>query len=193
VSTIPPGRHPNWCRCQGCRRDIARFESGLLKADIAVVAILAAVAGIMWIALAPLRIWHTTGADGQQHPDTATWIAYGIGGAVIMAALMWLSIRATRETPREAAERTRVREALDIAATVKDLPPAEALRPPPVCLHRNAVKVNSGVPGLNLTYRCWCPACETGLPATFRYPCCGGEPGTLPGDGHAYNCPHRER
>jgi hypothetical protein len=77
--------------------------------------------------------------------------------------------------------------------------PVEVLRPPPpsvtarpVCLHRNAVKVNSSVPGLDLTWRCWCPDCETGLPAVFRYPCCGGEPGTLPGDGHAYNCPRRK-
>ncbi len=43
MSTVPPGRHPNWCRCQGCRRDIARFESqqfkGLMIAVLIVVAI----------------------------------------------------------------------------------------------------------------------------------------------------------
>jgi hypothetical protein len=67
-----------------------------MKADAIGVAALFAVCGIAWIALAPLRIWHTIGADGQEHPDTATWIAYGIGGAVIMAALMFFSIRASR-------------------------------------------------------------------------------------------------
>ncbi|MEK7767333.1 MAG: hypothetical protein AAB368_13970, partial [bacterium] len=48
--------------------------------------ILAAIAGIIWIAAAPLRIWHTIGADGQEHPDAATWAAYGAGGAVITLA-----------------------------------------------------------------------------------------------------------
>lgn len=79
---------------QPAYRNRTRPAPPLMKADTIGVAALAAVAGIAWIVLAPLRIWHTTGADGQPHPDTATWIAYGTGGAVIMAALMFFSIRA---------------------------------------------------------------------------------------------------
>jgi hypothetical protein len=26
---------------------------------------------VMWIVMAPLRIWHVIGSDGQEHPDTA--------------------------------------------------------------------------------------------------------------------------
>ncbi len=115
MNTIPPGGHPNWCKCQGCRRDIAGFENRALKADAALIAIAAAVAGIAWAVLAPLRIWHTIGADGQQHPDTATWIAYGISGAVILAALMTIGIRVTSEPKARAGEAARIAEALDIA------------------------------------------------------------------------------
>ncbi len=190
MSTTPPGRHPNYCRCPGCRRDIARFESGLLKGDIAGVAILAAIAGIMWVVLAPLRIWHTIGADGQEHPDTATWIAYGIGGAVIMAALMFFSIRATRETPREAAEKARVREALGIAAAVKDLPPppASISVTPPGCGHLHAEPLTNRYTATPLAW--FCAECDTQLPAEHGHlmrPCCGTPPGTR----HTYNCPHR--
>jgi hypothetical protein len=74
-------------------------DSGLIAFDLAAIAILVLIAGITWIVMAPLRIWHTIGADGQQHPDTATWIAYAAGGVVIMAALMFISIRAARKKP----------------------------------------------------------------------------------------------
>ena len=101
VRPVRPGSgHPNGCRCKGRRDGIASHESGLLGFDLAAVAILAAIAGITWIVLAPLRIWHVTGSDGQEHPDGATWIAYGTGGAVIMAALMFFSIRASAKAAR---------------------------------------------------------------------------------------------
>ena len=66
--------------------------------------------------------------------------------------------------------------------------PVEVLRPTPparpVCLHRNAVKVNSAVvPGL--IWRCWCPDCESELPANWTRFCCGTQPETP----HMYNCP----
>ncbi len=154
-----------------------------MKFDIAAVAILAAIAGVIWVALAPLRIWHVTGSDGQQHPDAATWVAYGIGGAVIIGCLMFFSIRSSAKAAGAARRKASLTEGIRIA----DLLAPE--RPP--CRHPRAVKVNSSVPGLDLTWRCWCPDCGTALPAVFRYPCCGGEPGTLPGDGHAYNCPRR--
>jgi hypothetical protein len=70
-----------------------------MKGTFAGIAVIAAIAGIFWVALVPLRIWHTIGADGKQHPDTATWIAYGIGGTVIVVALMLVSIRAANRRP----------------------------------------------------------------------------------------------
>ena len=27
MSRIPPGRHPNWCSCAGCRENIRQFEA----------------------------------------------------------------------------------------------------------------------------------------------------------------------
>jgi len=67
-------------------------------------------------------------------------------------------------------------------AAVQDLPAP--------CLHVRAVKVDSAFDA-TLIYRCWCPDCETGLPANFRVACCGGEPGTT-AVRHAYNCPRLE-
>lgn len=61
----------------------------------------------------------------------------------------------------------------------------------PICLHRNAVKVENLLDP-DLTWHCWCPECDpdglTLLPASFRFACCGGQPGNQPGDGHMYNC-----
>ena len=103
VNSIPPGRHPNWCRCRGCRRDIAAFESGLIGYDMAAVAVALLFIAVMRIVMAPLRIWHVTGSDGQEHPDTATWIAYGTGGAVIVGCLMFFSCRASAKARRAPA------------------------------------------------------------------------------------------
>jgi hypothetical protein len=89
-------RHPNYCRCGRCRREIAQFESGLLTYDLIAITVMLLIAGIMWVAAAPLRIWHVTGSDGQEHPDTATWIAYGTSGAVIVGALVFFSCRSAR-------------------------------------------------------------------------------------------------
>ena len=100
VYRYPPPSHVHNCpcpRCAQCRRDGAmQVGSGLIGFDLAAIALCVAVAGIIWIVLAPLRIWHVIGSDGQEHPDTATWIAYGIGGTLILAALMTVSIRASR-------------------------------------------------------------------------------------------------
>jgi len=70
--------------------------------------------------------------------------------------------------------------------TVKDPPPASVTP----CLHLRAVKVDSAFDA-SLVWCCWCPGCETGLPANFRVACCGGEPGAA-AVRHAYNCPHLE-
>lgn len=100
----PPRSHAYSCRCPACRQATA-YGASMLKMDAALVAAIALIAGIAWIAFAPLRIWHKTGADGQQHPDTATWIAYGISGGVIVLLLMFFSIRAAGKAERERAAR----------------------------------------------------------------------------------------
>jgi hypothetical protein len=65
-----------------------------MKFDRAAVAALFAIVGIVWIALAPFRIWHKIGTDGNPHPDAATFIAYGVSGGVLFLLLMVFSIRA---------------------------------------------------------------------------------------------------
>lgn len=81
------------------RRDAATAKPSLMNGTFAGVAILAVIAGAMWVALAPLRIWHVTGSDGKMHPDTATYIAYGISGGLLLAILMFFSIRAASKRP----------------------------------------------------------------------------------------------
>ena len=68
--------------------------SGAILIPAAAITVIAALA---WLAQAPLRIWHVTGPDGKQHPDTATWIAYGICAVLVLAAMMAGSIRASRK------------------------------------------------------------------------------------------------
>jgi hypothetical protein len=50
VTGVPPGRHPNWCRCQGCRENIARFESQQFKGTMVAVAVLVAITLIVMAA-----------------------------------------------------------------------------------------------------------------------------------------------
>ena len=47
VNTVPPGRHPNWCNCRGCRNDIARFEAQQLKVTLILGAILVVITVII--------------------------------------------------------------------------------------------------------------------------------------------------
>jgi hypothetical protein len=96
-----PGQHSPRCRCNACwRANTARTKPGLLAFDLIAVAALFVIAGITWVALAPLRIWHKTGADGQMHPVTATYVAYLAGAVVIVAPLVFFSVRATRRSGR---------------------------------------------------------------------------------------------
>lgn len=99
---------------------------------MAAVAALFLIAGVAWLVMVPLRIWHVTGADGQQHPDAATWAAYGCGGAVVMGSLMFFSIRSARR--RELASAAKVPPAMPPAPP---LPRRAAGRgfPPPACRH----------------------------------------------------------
>jgi hypothetical protein len=92
VYRYPPRSHVYNCPCPRC----VQCRSRPLQSGAWIWVAIPVVAGICWIAAAPLRIWHVTGADGKQHPDTATWIAYGIGAALILAAMMAGSIRASR-------------------------------------------------------------------------------------------------
>jgi len=183
VSGVPPGRHPNWCKCQGCRNDIARFESRALRGDFTAVAAVLAIAAVIWASLAPLRIWHAAGADGKEHPDAATWIAYGAGGAVIMAALMTLSIRS-------AAKRAPARVPASIPGALRIATAPEAGPGPPACEHPYAGPLVNRFALAPLGW--YCPECDTSLPREFgdlRRPCCG----TRPGSPHWYSCPHAAR
>jgi hypothetical protein len=126
-------------------------ETGLLIAGGVTVILLT---GIIWLATEPLRIWHVTGADGQPHPDTATWIAYGISGALLVSLLVFISVYASNRRPA-ATPPPSVREALGIAGTL-----------PPLCHHPGAVRVESAVdPDQTLAW--WCPACKTQLDPGF--------------------------
>jgi hypothetical protein len=77
----------------------ARAKPGLIAFDMIAVAALFLIAGAAWVALAPLRIWHKTGADGQMHPVAATYVAYLAGAVVIVAPLVFFSVRAARRRP----------------------------------------------------------------------------------------------
>lgn len=44
---VPPGQHPNWCRCAGCRRDVAEFESRQFKGTMAMAAAVIAISLII--------------------------------------------------------------------------------------------------------------------------------------------------
>ena len=75
--------HAYLCKCPGCEQAGA-YSANLFKGGCLLpVGICAVIAGVVWVVSVPLRFWHTTGADGQQHPDAATWIAYGTGGAEV--------------------------------------------------------------------------------------------------------------
>ena len=95
---------------------------------MAAVAVMPLIAGVLWLVMVPLRIWHVTGADGQQHPDAATWIAYGAGGAVVTGALMLFSIRSARKRERLLALRRGIDEGLEAARDDEDGFPRRDLR-----------------------------------------------------------------
>lgn len=145
----------------------------------------------MIILIWPYAVWHGCkyggqdlsgcGAESEWVWNARSWAACGIwwGFLVSLVVIPLVSSAGKRRAVRPPKGRLR-------AEVFPDGPPPA----PPACLHRNAVKVDSSVvPGL--IWQCWCPDCETGLPASFRLPCCGAEPGdgTQPAR-HAYNCPH---
>ena len=183
VYRYPPRSHAATCRCPRC----APFRGRPLQSGAWIWVAIPVVAGIFWVVSAPLRIWHTVGRDGQIDPDTATYIAYGIPVGAIVLLMVFASIRATGKQ-RPPKGRLRVE-----ATTVSQLkpPPASVCVAPPICLHRNAVRVESTVSPA-VTLENWCPDCDAALGVNFRRSCCSTPPGSRPGDGHLYNCPHRK-
>jgi hypothetical protein len=49
MTSVPPGRHENWCRCQGCRDDIARFESQQFKGTMIAAGVVIAIGLLIWV------------------------------------------------------------------------------------------------------------------------------------------------
>jgi hypothetical protein len=131
----------------------------------------------------PAMVWHgyggPTGNDWRW--DIHSTIAEGVYLGII--AFIVFLVRLGSRAPANVAPK----------APPSPLPVAPPAPEParPACRHVNAVKVES----LDKTevYRCWCPDCdpdcENPLPANFRRPCCGTEPGNP----HWYSCPERNR
>ena len=96
VYRYPPRSHAYSCRCPRC----APFKGRPMQSGAWIWVAIPVAAGIWWIALAPLHIWHVIGADGKEHPDAATWIAYGACGGLVVLLLMFFSIRAAGKRPK---------------------------------------------------------------------------------------------
>ena len=47
MSSVPPGRHRNWCKCPDCRRNIAEFEAGQFRFTLVLIAIAVVIAVIV--------------------------------------------------------------------------------------------------------------------------------------------------
>jgi hypothetical protein len=148
----------------------------------------------LMFAIWPYAVWHGCesggsglsgcGAESEWVWNAQAWVACGIwwGVLILLPALIWLGNRPAkaRRSPRPP----------------RGPLPVEVLRPPPpsaarpICLHLNAVKVESITdPAVAVAY--WCEACETQLDEAFGHlarSCCGTPPGTR----HAYNCPQRQ-
>lgn|SRR5512146_2619547 len=162
MSIQPPSRKP--------RNDYGIIGPGLLI-----------VFAVALIGFWPVMVWHgyggPTGNDWRWdiHSTIAEGTYLGVIGFIVLMA--WLGSRPAKTASPPRPER---------AAESTSPPPA-----PPLCLHRNAVRVESAV-NPAVTLENWCPDCETPLGVMFRRSCCSTPPGSRPGDGHLYNCPHRK-
>jgi hypothetical protein len=128
----------------------------------------------------PSLVWHGyTDAGGWRwdiHSTAACAVWWGV--LVFLAFLCWLGGKPAAGTTRPARG----------PLTPPPGSVAWPAPPPPPCAHLNAVKVDS-LDGSEV-YCCWCPGCDKDdLPANFRRPCCGTEPGNP----HWYSCPERKR
>jgi hypothetical protein len=139
----------------------------------------------MILAIWPYAVWHGCkyggsglsgcGAESEWVWNAQTWAACGI----------WWGILASPFVIAGFASAGKRRRTLPAVTGLRPPPPSVCVAAPPLCLHLNAVKVDSAF-DKTLIYRCWCPDCEAELPAAWRRPCCATGPGTR----HVYNCPH---
>ena len=187
VYRYPPRSHASSCRCPRCAPFRSKPGDAGIIGPVILIFFVVALAGF-W----PAMVWHgyggPTGNDWRWdiRSTIAELVYFGTIGFI--ALMVWLGNRPAAR-PRPPRGRLRVE-----ATTVSQLkpPPPSVCVPPPICLHRNAVKVDSSYwrnLGRAVIFCCWCPDCEEELPASFRLACCGTEPG----DGikparHVYNC-----
>lgn len=200
--------HPEGCRCPGClpgqyvmrsnrpARNRQASAGRNRNAPSGSWGILVPFFAAMMFAVWPYAVWHGCkygggsglsgcGAESEWVWNGQTWAACGVwwGLIVLPFAVALVGSAAKKRAVRPPKGRLRVE-----ATTVSQLkpPPASVCAPGPICLHRNAVKVDSSVvPGL--IWQCWCPDCEEPLPANWKRPCCGTEPESP----HWYSCPRR--
>jgi hypothetical protein len=161
--------HAYSCRCPQCSKP---GDYGLIGPLVLIFFAVALVG--FW----PAMVWHGYTDTGGWRWDIHSTVAEGVYVGVIafIGVLAW----AGNKQPEPVAPKA--------VTELRPPPPSVCVPAPRLCLHPGAVKVNSSVYP-DLTYRCWCPGCGTGLPAAFRWACCGAAPGSEPGDSHTYNCP----
>ena len=170
-----PRSHAYSCRCPRC------VQPNMKNGDYGIIgpAILA------WFAVTlfgfwPAMVWHgytdTGGWRWDIHSTVAELVYWGTIGFTVF--LCWLGNRPAKTSAA-------------VPVTPERLPPPPSVCVPrPVCLHLNAVKVESILdPDKAVAY--WCEECGTQLDekfGRFARSCCGTPPGTP----HLYNCAHRK-
>ncbi len=126
TAPVPPGRHPNWCNCAGCRRDIAEFESKQFKGTVGVAA---AVIAFALLGFWPAIVWHGQNDMGgwrwDVHSTVACMVWWGILASV-SAAIGVADARRRRlmrpvRMPPSAAEAREAVEDLDRGWPRRDL------------------------------------------------------------------------
>ena len=165
----PPRSHAYSCRCPRC----AQFNSRPLDSGAWIWIVIPVVAGFFWVLSAPLRIWHTIGADGQEHPDAATYVAYAVPAALIVGLLMFFSIRSANRS-RPPKGRLRVETTAPVSGPpMTSMPPTAAesrAMAPAICLHRKAVPVDNLLGGEPWAWLCpkETGGCGAELPADWK-------------------------
>ncbi len=134
---VPPGRHPNWCRCAGCRRDIAEFESRQFKGTVGVAA---AVIAFALLGFWPAIVWHGQNDMGGWRWDVNSTIACSIWWGVLLSPFLAAGIAGARKKRllRPVRPPTAVAEALSIADAIGEQP---VQQDPSPCRHPRAVPV----------------------------------------------------
>jgi hypothetical protein len=173
-----PRNHAYSCRCGRCPQS-QPGDWGIIGPGLLVIGAIAVIG--FW----PAMVWHGYGGPTGTawrwdiHSTIAELVYWGTIGFTVF--LCWLGNRPAQRTTRPPRGRL----------NVEALPPPPFVVAPPICLHLNAVMVESITdPDKAVAY--WCEACETQLGEDFGYLmrlCCG----TPPGARHGYNCPHADR